>query len=471
MRSQFKVSLVALAFMGLAGCVALPPKDTGFDPQQSVHRSSGGAVLAQTIRLPGQLPPMKAFSQSSARAPMRANSLIMGDFLDLSFQLESGRPLPVLSRFETPITVTVKGQAPTQMQADLEHLLGRLRREAGIDIKRGNATSSGLITVEMIPKRKLQKHVPHAACFVAPNVSGWGDYLRARGTAQTDWTRLRERRTVSVFIPSDVSPQEMRDCLHEEIAQAIGPVNDLYRLENSVFNDDNFHTVLTGFDMLILRAYYAPDLRSGQSRAEVAQRLPAILERLNPVGGTGSPRITPGSPAAWKQAIVSALGRHNPLKTRQAAAERAVSIARQHGWQDTRLAFSLFAQGRLSLKTDSYAAFNAFQEAEAIYLSRSATELHAAHIGVQLAAYALSAGQADQAVATINRHLPAVKQAQNAALLATLLMIKAEALEHMGRIDDAQRVRLDSLGWARYGFGSNAQVGARLQEIAAIAPG
>jgi len=31
-------------------------------------------------------------------------------------------------------------------------------------------------------------------------------------------------------------------------------------------------------------------------------------------------------------------------------------------------------------------------------------------------------------------------------------------------------VRLDSLGWARYGFGSDAEVGARLAEIAAIAP-
>jgi len=34
------------------------------------------------------------------------------------------------------------------------------------------------------------------------------------------------------------SPQEVRDCLHEELAQALGPLNDLYRLPDSVFNDD-----------------------------------------------------------------------------------------------------------------------------------------------------------------------------------------------------------------------------------------
>ena len=72
----------------------------------------------------------------------------------------------------------------------------------------------------------------------------------------------------------------MRDCLHEEFAQALGPLNDLYRLPNSVFNDDNVHTVLTSFDMLILKITYAPSLKSGMSRTQVQARLPAILKKL-----------------------------------------------------------------------------------------------------------------------------------------------------------------------------------------------
>lgn len=46
-----------------------------------------------------------------------------------------------------------------------------------------------------------------------------------------------------MFIPNDTSAQEIRDCLNEELAQALGPLNDLYRLSDSVFNDDNMHTV------------------------------------------------------------------------------------------------------------------------------------------------------------------------------------------------------------------------------------
>jgi hypothetical protein len=39
-----------------------------------------------------------------------------------------------------------------------------------------------------------------------------------------------------------------------------------------------------------------------------------------------------------------------------------------------------------------------------------------------------------------------------------------------GRATEAQAVRLDSLGWARYGFGDAGEIRARLVEIAAVTP-
>ena len=50
------------------------------------------------------------------------------------------------------------------------------------------------------------------------------------------------------------------------------------------------------------------------------------------------------------------------------------------------------------------------------------------------------------------------------------MMFKAAALEMRGDIAQAESLRLDSLGWARYGFGSDANVQARLDEIAALRP-
>jgi len=437
----------------LSGCVAAPPQ---------------GEVTARAVTFSGNLPPMKAFSGSAVTRPTRPNSQIARDFLDLSFQLESGRQLPVLSRFEGPITITVRGNAPRALSADLDRLLSRLRIEGGIDIRRSD-TATASITLQIIPKAQLQSLVPHAACFVAPNVSDWREYRALRNRPETDWTRMTTRTKMAVFMPGDVSPQEMRDCLHEEIAQALGPVNDLYRLNDSVFNDDNFHTILTGFDMLVLRAYYAPELASGMNRQQVTAQLPAILSRLNPGGGTGQPAPATVSPVAWKAAIESALGGRNTVNQRRQAAIRAVAIARANGWYDTRLALSLFAQGRLHLGVDSDVALTSFQQAESVYRTLPGSELQAANMGVQLAAHALSGGRASEALNIVNTHIAPVMSAENAALLSTLLMIKAEALGLLGRDTEAQLVRLDSLGWARYGFGSEAEVGARMSEIAAIA--
>jgi hypothetical protein len=89
---------------------------------------------------------------------------------------------------------------------------------------------------------------------------------------------------------------------------------------------------------------------------------------------------------------------------------------------------------------------------------------------MQLAAFALSSGQVDEALTLTARAMPAAIAAQNASLLSTLLMIRAEALDDAGRPSEARSVRLDSLAWGRYGFGGQSAVGARLTEVAALSP-
>jgi hypothetical protein len=58
------------------------------------------------------------------------------------------------------------------------------------------------------------------------------------------------------------------------------------------------------------------------------------------------------------------------------------------------------------------------------------------------------------------------QRAENASLLATLMLIKAEALENAGQSAAASALRLDSLSWARYGFGAEGLMRARQSEIA-----
>ena len=446
-------SFAFLALFALGACAV--------QPSQPVERRAAPQI---------ELPPMKTFGTPRTKRPERSNRSIAADILDLTFRLESGRELPVLTRFEGPVTVRVIGPAPTYLFVDLDRLIGRLRREAGIDITRVSGHAEASITIEVLERGELQRAVPQAACFVVPRLSSWSDFRRNRRSPSLDWTTLEVREKMAVFLPGDVSPQEVRDCLHEELAQAIGPLNDLYRLSDSVFNDDNFHTVLTGFDMLVLRTIYHPSLRSGMTRAEVAARLPSILNQLNPAGRAARDGAGGQTPRAWIDAIETALGPRTSPTRRRAAAREAVEIAREQGWTDTRAAFSLYALGRLSIAAEPELAMAAFLQSGSLYRANTETDLQAAHVAMQLAAFALSAGQADIALEIVDRNIEPVARAENAALLSTLLMVKAEALALRGRTAEARRIREDALGWARYGFGSSAEVQARLGEIASLSP-
>jgi hypothetical protein len=96
--------------------------------------------------------------------------------------------------------------------------------------------------------------------------------------------------------------------------------------------------------------------------------------------------------------------------------------------------------------------------------------IHAAHIAVQQAAFSLASGDAETTIKLVDAGMDVAERHQNAALVATLMMFKATALDMRGDTAQAESLRLDSLGWARYGFGSDQNVQARLDEIAALRP-
>ncbi len=426
-------------------------------------------VATRAISTGSTLPPMKNFSASLPTAPVRSNNDLALDFIELSFRMESGRDLARLTRFEGPISVRVTGKPPGTLGSDLKRLISRLRSEARININ-FTTNADANITIEAVSRADIRRVLPQAACFVAPNVSTLQEYRKSRRKIKTDWGILDERRKIAIFLPNDASPQEVRDCLHEEVAQALGPLNDLYRLPDSVFNDDNVHTVLTGFDMMILRAYYDPALRSGMSRGEVAAKLPAIFSRINPRGNKAAGRYATRTPQAWSRSIQTALGRSISSASRKKAASDAIRIANSMGWHDHRRAFSHYAMGRVLQGDQPEAAHKHYQLADRFYARTPGTRLHRAYVATQLSAYAVSKGDGARALTLIAPHIQTAHANENAALLSTLLLLRSEALELENRHAEARSVRLDSIGWARYGFGPDWAVRAKLREIASLNP-
>lgn len=455
--------MIVSRLAGLAALATLAACATPTPPEAPAARASTAA-----LSLPLADPSAGLDAPAPRAAVLPSNTALARDFMELSFSLESGRTLPRFTRFEGPISVTLSGAAPASAGPELARLVQRISSEAGVPVTTAPGHANR-VTVEFVPRRAMTNEVPNAACFVVPNVTGWDDYRANRRAGRADWTQLATRSSATVFIPAEATPQEVRDCLHEEISQALGPLNDLYRLPNSVWNDDNFHTVLTRYDMMQLRATYAPELRSGLSAPEVMAKLPAIYARINPAGGAvGQLRDDP-TPRSYIAAVSQAVGASGGLASRKSAAMTAVQLAAAQGWHDTRAAFGWFALGRLSIKDDPEAALGAFANAGAIYRATPGAGIQSAHVDMQLAAFALSTGRAQDAIALVNRALSPAIAGENAALMATLYLIRAEAYETLGNSAQAAQARLDSAQWARYGFGSDAAVKARAAEVAALA--
>lgn len=111
-----------------------------------------------------------------------------------------------------------------------------------------------------------------------------------------------------------------------------------------------------------------------------------------------------------------------------------------------------------------------FQAADEMFRQSTQINLYAAHTAVQLASYQIAYGKGQQALVTLARYLDAAYEEENAAVLSTLMVLRAEALELTGPASEAHIVRLDRLNWARYGFGSEKHLKTKLREIQAMNP-
>ena len=122
------------------------------------------------------------------------------------------------------------------------------------------------------------------------------------------------------------------------------------------------------------------------------------------------------------------------------------------------------------LSSDPKAAQSHFRAADQYYAATQGADLHRAYVATQLAAYAITRGDGDAAMLLLTPHIDQAAQNENAALLSTLLLLRAEALDLQGRSAEARTVRLDSLGWARYGVGPDWAVRAKVREISSLNP-
>tara|TARA_R110002096_G_scaffold120749_4_gene261573 strand:- start:11414 stop:12760 length:1347 start_codon:yes stop_codon:yes gene_type:complete len=414
---------------------------------------------------------MESFTQStSKRAVRRANADIADEFLDFMFRTENGNALPIFTRFNEPVIISIDPNFSEFVQRELRSLIARIRIEAGIDITTSTQTKMANIYLHAIPLSTLQKRAPGATCFTVPNARSLREFKRNWRSGQSRWRDVTVRKVASIFIPSDQPPQVQRDCLHEELAQTLGPLNDLYRVPDSVFNDDNVRRVLTPYDMLILRITYAKELQNGMTQTQVATLLPRILKRLNPQGQRIEAK---GNTLAseWSQIIGKTYRLGTPADQRIIWARKAHKLALTKNLGPHRTALSVIAQARVAQNLHPNTRANLYQQAIDLFNdAHGAGNVYSGIATQELAFTLFRLGQVNQAEAFLPQITKTANTLQDGELMFMALHLQAAIATKRGKTAKAKALVAQARGWGLYALGNHQRVAQIEQELGSLHP-
>ncbi len=95
------------------------------------------------------------------------------------------------------------------------------------------------------------------------------------------------RQQAMIVIKAETRGLLRESCIHEELVQALGLLNDDERARPSIFNDDQEFALLTTHDEYLLRILYDPRLEPGMTAQEGMPIVRRIVEEIGPGEGDG----------------------------------------------------------------------------------------------------------------------------------------------------------------------------------------
>lgn len=388
-----------------------------------------------------------------------SNTSLSALFTDLVFDTEWGGTIPKLLRLEAPVSVALVGQGSERYTDFLDALLAQIGREASIAISRGGPPNG--LTVQFVPGTDWGP-LDGNQCVIVFGRPGWQTFLQDRAR-YSDWRKVSadELAYRTVFIPDSNEPHEIRECLIEEVAQALGPTNDIYGLGPSIFNDDDAHVWPTRLDYLMLRVLYDPEMAPGIGRREARTRAARILDRINP-DGRGAP-ILPAHRQkdflSWRKQLHRLYDLINSGKAgspkAQAIVERILREAESRAPNSPYHCEALSVAATLESERPGGAALPAVDRARNI-CERAHGKSDIRNAALRLSrAIALLSEKRDEATLREIEGLPDLFLAQGQeALLAITHAVRWTALYNL---DDpnAEAARTLAIAWSTYAFGED----------------
>ncbi len=440
-------ALVLLA--ALAGCAP------GAGPDPAPGKAGRDAVTA--VPEPPSEPP--AFPRLGTALPAGhtayGNQSLARLLVVLAHETEWGAPRPHLVRYEAPVSVALEGPGAERYTAFLDRFLETIRNEAEVPIERGEPAN---LLVRFVDGGRFERALRSAACVTAQGAASWERFAAdptGRGARALAEARAIERMTV--FIPDTAPPHLVRNCLLEEIPQALGLLNDLYGLGTSSFNDDGAHLWPTKLDHLMLRVLYAPEMATGLGRQATEARARTVLDRVNPqgIGAAPLPRLNRRSLGDWPELIGAVFWRGRSEAELRELAEKALAVVRAYAPGSAQHCHTLVTAGRVLSRREPERALALFDRAEeTCQAAHGASDIRQARIALERSCALARLGRAGEAAALAEDTWPVLAAHGQDERLAALYTIQADALAAV-EPDSARAASVAELAreWNAYAVG------------------
>ena len=198
--------------------------------------------------------------------------------------VQEATPAP-LSRWNEPIRYRIEGASGDDLE-DYGSLIDRLSDLTSLDFIESafepNVSIFFLDAEERVQfVRDLRENGDDKRM---PLLVDWAQELRYPCVGQVGFEDATSGViTGAVIVIKDELEGVLREsCIHEELVQALGLMNDDDDVRPSIFNDDQEFALLTEHDEYLLRILYDERLETGMSAPEAAPIVPIILKDIRP---------------------------------------------------------------------------------------------------------------------------------------------------------------------------------------------
>lgn len=260
-------------------------------PHAIVELSTVPAILnrligvALAVFVAAALWPADALAEHADVAKRRAaerttftDAEIIDGFYRIVFGAEfhvSGR-VDRIRKYEMPVRVYANSRARPHRRKEVAAVVDDIRSKIQhLDIAMTDNRKDANVTVTLVRDRDIEKTIRQfygreQAARIVKSL----EPQCLSGFRKDDLFRIQHS---DVIIVVDAGEFIFRDCIYEELLQALGPINDDDDLPWTMFNDEVQMGFFDIYDQYLLNILYDPRIRAGMTKDQVKELLPQIL--------------------------------------------------------------------------------------------------------------------------------------------------------------------------------------------------